>query len=68
VRSASVILCVCVCRFVRCVSFEGGLLFCVMCVICVLCLIVVPLPPGKTPFAFKINNKNNNKRRQKQVP
>jgi hypothetical protein len=35
-------------------------LFCVMCVICVLCLIVVPLPPGKTPFAVKINNNNNN--------
>jgi hypothetical protein len=28
-------------------------LFCVMCVICVLRLIVVPLPPGKTPFAVK---------------
>jgi hypothetical protein len=26
----------------------------VMCVICVLCLIVVPLPPGKNPFAVKI--------------
>jgi hypothetical protein len=25
-----------------------------------LCLIVVPLPPGKNPFAVKINNKNNN--------
>jgi hypothetical protein len=31
--------------------FECGVLFCVMCVICVLCLIVVPLPPGKNPFA-----------------
>jgi hypothetical protein len=31
-------------------------LFCVMCVICVLCLIAVPLPPGKYPFAVKINN------------
>jgi hypothetical protein len=27
-----------------------------MCVICVLCLIVVPLPPGKNPFAVEINN------------
>jgi hypothetical protein len=27
----------------------------VWCVICVLCLIVVPLPPGKTPFPVKIN-------------
>jgi hypothetical protein len=49
------------CRFVFCVSFEGGVLFCVVCVICMLCLIVVPLPPGKTPFAVKINNNNNNK-------
>jgi hypothetical protein len=29
-------------------------------VFCVLCLIVVPLPPGTNPFAFKINNNNNN--------
>jgi hypothetical protein len=27
---------------------------------CVLGLIVVPLPPGETPFAVKINNNNNN--------
>jgi hypothetical protein len=27
-----------------------------MCVICALCLIVVPVPPGKNPFAVKINN------------
>jgi hypothetical protein len=39
--------------FVLC--FELGVLFCVMCVICVLCLIVVPLAPGKNPFAVKIN-------------
>jgi hypothetical protein len=26
----------------------------------VLCLIVVPLPPGKTPFGDKLNNNNNN--------
>jgi hypothetical protein len=32
-----------------------------MCVICVLCFIVVPLPPGKNPFAVKINNNSNNK-------
>jgi hypothetical protein len=32
-----------------------------MCVICLLCLIVLPLPPGKTPFAVKINNNSNNK-------
>jgi hypothetical protein len=31
-----------------------------MCVICVLGLIVVPLPPGKYPFAVKLNNNNNN--------
>jgi hypothetical protein len=39
---------------VCCALFEHGLLFCVMCVICVLCLIVVPLPPGKHPFAVII--------------
>jgi hypothetical protein len=35
-----------VCSFVCCAMFEHG----------VLCLIVVPLPPGKTPFADKVNN------------
>jgi hypothetical protein len=35
-------------------------LFGEMRVICVLCLIVVPLPPGKNPFAVKIYNNNNN--------
>jgi hypothetical protein len=35
-------------------------LFYVMCVICVFCLIVVRLPPGRNPFAVKINNNNNN--------
>jgi hypothetical protein len=30
-------------------------LFCVMCDICEFCLIVVPRPPGKTPFSVKIN-------------
>jgi hypothetical protein len=30
-------------------------LFCVMCVFCVLCLTVVPLPPGESPLAVKIN-------------
>jgi hypothetical protein len=34
-------------------------LFWVMCVVCV-CLIVVRLPPGRNPFAVKINNNNNN--------
>jgi hypothetical protein len=48
-----------VCSFVCFVSFERGVLFCVMCVICVLCLSVVPLPPGKNLFAVKINNNNN---------
>jgi hypothetical protein len=28
-----------------------------LCVICVLCLIVVPLPPGRNPFAVHLNNK-----------
>jgi hypothetical protein len=27
---------------------------------CVLCLIVVPLPPGKNPFAVQLNNNNSN--------
>jgi hypothetical protein len=39
-------------------GIQRGVLFCAMCVICVLCVIVVPLPPGKTPFAVKINNNN----------
>jgi hypothetical protein len=29
-------------------------------VFCVLCLSLVPLPPGKTPFAVQLNNNNNN--------
>jgi hypothetical protein len=53
-------VCVVLCAVFRSVV----VLFCVMCVICVLCLIIVPLPPGKNPFAVKINNKiiiiNNN--------
>jgi hypothetical protein len=39
------------------VSHLSVVLFCVMCVICVLCLIVLLLPPDKTPFSVKINNK-----------
>jgi hypothetical protein len=38
--------------FLCCVLFECGVLF------CVLCLTVVPLPPGRNPFAVKINNNN----------
>jgi hypothetical protein len=53
VCSVSFIVCVVLCAVVM---FERGVLFCVMCVICVLCLIVVPLSPGKSPFAVKINN------------
>jgi hypothetical protein len=41
---------------VWCVLFERGVIFCV---ICVFCLIVVPLPPGKNPFAVQFNNNNN---------
>jgi hypothetical protein len=44
------IVCVVLCAVFRLIV----VLFCVMCVICVLCLIVVPLPPGETPFAVKI--------------
>jgi hypothetical protein len=29
-----------------------------------LCLIVLPLPPGKNPFAAKINKNNNNLRKR----
>jgi hypothetical protein len=42
-------VCVLLCTVFRLIV----VLFCVMCVICVLCLIVVPLPPGETPFAVK---------------
>jgi hypothetical protein len=45
------------CSFVCCDLFERGGLF------CVLCLIVLPLRPGKNPFAVKINNNNNFKYR-----
>jgi hypothetical protein len=45
------IVCVVLCAVFRLIV----VLFCVMCVICVLCLIVVPLPPGRNPFAVKIN-------------
>jgi hypothetical protein len=38
--------------------FERGVLCDVY--FCVLCPIVVPLPPGKTPFAAQLNNYNNN--------
>jgi hypothetical protein len=31
-----------------------------VCCLLVLCLIVVPLPPGETPFAVKVNNNSNN--------
>jgi hypothetical protein len=55
-----IVFIVCSMSFVVCVVLcECGVLFCVMCVIWVLCLIVVPFPPGKNPFAFKINNNNN---------
>jgi hypothetical protein len=45
--------------FVYCVSFGRCVILydvcyvCMMCVICVLRFIVVPLPPGKNPFAVK---------------
>jgi type IV secretory pathway component VirB8 len=50
------IVCVVLCSVFRLIV----VLFCVMCVICLLCLIVLPLPPGKNPFAVKINNNNKN--------
>jgi hypothetical protein len=45
-----------VCVVLCAVFLSNFVLFCVMYVICVLCLIVVPLSPGKNPFAVKINN------------
>jgi hypothetical protein len=50
---------VCICVDMYIFDLLIVVLFCVMCVICVLCLIVAPLPPGKNPFAVKINNNNN---------
>jgi hypothetical protein len=44
-----------VCVFLCTVFRLIVMLFCVMCVVCMLCLIVVPLPPGESPFAVKIN-------------
>jgi hypothetical protein len=41
------------------VLFECCVVFCVMCIF-VCCLIVVPLSPGKAPFAVQLNNNNNN--------
>jgi hypothetical protein len=44
-----------VCRvFIVCVVLCAVLRLIVV-LFCVMCLIVVPLPPGKTPFAVKIN-------------
>jgi hypothetical protein len=42
------------CSFVCFDLFEGGVTFCVICVF-LLFLIVVPLPPGKNPFAVQLN-------------
>jgi hypothetical protein len=44
--------------FVCCVSFGCGVILCDVCYLFV--VIVLPLPPGKNPFAVKINNNNNN--------
>jgi hypothetical protein len=51
--SVSIIVCVVLCTVFRLIV----VLLCVMGVICLLCLIVLPLPPGKNPFAVKIYNK-----------
>jgi hypothetical protein len=32
----------------------------------VLCLILVPLPPGKNPYAAQLNNNNNNNNNNKE--
>jgi hypothetical protein len=47
------IVCVVLCAVFRLVVE----FFSVMCVVCVLCLIVLPLPPGRNPFAVKIKKK-----------
>jgi hypothetical protein len=44
--------------FVRCVLFEGDVLFCVMWVFVMLCLIVVTPPSAEDPFAVELNNNN----------
>jgi hypothetical protein len=51
------IVCVELCAVFRLIVV---LFLCVMCVTCMLCLSVVRLPPGKNPFAVKINNNHNN--------
>jgi hypothetical protein len=54
-----VCVCVCVCVVLCAVFLLIIVLFCVMCVICMLCLTVVPLLPGKTPFAIRSLHINN---------
>jgi hypothetical protein len=48
---------VCCVSFIVCVVLCDVFCLRVVCyfVGCVLCLIVVPLPPGKNPFAVKVN-------------
>jgi hypothetical protein len=53
------------CIFILCRVFIVCVVLCnvfrlILVLFCVMCLIVVPLPPGKNPFAVKINNNNNN--------
>jgi hypothetical protein len=47
-----------VCSFVCCVSFDRGVILCDVCYLFVVSY-CKPLPPGKNPFAVKINNNNN---------
>jgi hypothetical protein len=59
-----VVFILCMVFIVLCAVFRLILvLFYVVRVICVVWLIVVPLPPGKSSFAVKINNNKNNKKR-----
>jgi hypothetical protein len=44
----------CVCNFVCCVSFDCGVILCDVCYLFVVSY-CKPLPPGKNPFAVKIN-------------
>jgi hypothetical protein len=48
--SVSIILCVVLCAC--CVSFDLAVILCDACNF-FLCLIVLPLPPGRNPFAVK---------------
>jgi hypothetical protein len=60
-----VVFIVCNVSFIVCIALSAVFCLSVVCYFCemcifVLCLTVVPLPPGKNPFAVQLNNNNNN--------